>query len=109
MKSRLHRLDAIPVGKTVGDLLPVFSGVKGDLRIGKPDSNCASCRKPFTLVRKPRKCIRLYPYSAPIPVAFEYRICGACYAIYQRGGDEREGFLAAVEAYHDGEQMEAAQ
>lgn len=109
MKSRLHRLDAIPVGKTVGDILPVFSGVKGDLHIGKPDSNCASCRKPFTLVRRPRKCIRLYPYSTPVPVAFEYRICGSCYVIYQRGGDEREGFLAAVEAYHDGESLEATQ
>lgn len=109
MKGRLHYLDAIPDGKTVSDLLPVFAGVKGDLRIGEPDSHRASCRKPFTLVRKPRKCIRLYPYSMPVPMAFEYRICGACYAIFQRGGDEREGFLAAVEAYHDGEQMGAAQ
>ena len=109
MKSRLHRLDAIPEGKTVGDILPVFAGVKGDLRIGEPDRSCASCRKPFTLARKPRKSMRLYPYSAAIPMAFEYRICGACYVIFQRGGDEREGFLAAVEAYHDGEMLEAAQ
>lgn len=96
MKSRLHRLDAIPVGKTVGDILPVFSGVKGDLHIGKPDSNCASCHKPFTLVRKPRKRMRIYQCSTLIPVAFECRICGACYLIYQRGGDEREGLTKDV-------------
>lgn len=109
MKTRLHRIDAIPEGKTIGDILPMFASVKGDWRIGEPNSECASCRKPFTLVRKPRKCIRLYPYSAPAPMAFEYRICGACYAIYQRGDDGREGFLAAVEAYHNGDALEAAQ
>jgi hypothetical protein len=109
MKSRLHRLDAVPEGKVVGDILPVFSDIKGDLHVGEPNRDCASCRKPFTQTRKPRKSIRLYPYSALVPMAFQYRVCGACYAVYQRGGDDREGFLAAVEAYHDGGSLEAVQ
>ena len=109
MKPRLHYMDAIPEGKTVGDILPAFANVEQVVHVGEPNSDCASCRKPFTVVRKPRKAIRLYPYSAPVPFAFSYRVCGSCLAMYQRGGDEREAFLVAIEAYHEGTSLEATQ
>lgn len=106
MNARLHNIDAIPEGKTVGDILPTFAGIKGEIRVGEPNEECAACRKPFSVVRKPRNVIKLYPQFAPIPFAFSYRICGACNAMHQRGGLERESFLAAVEAYHLGTSME---
>ncbi|MCX7173405.1 MAG: hypothetical protein NT159_05690 [Proteobacteria bacterium] len=109
MKPRLHNIDAIPEGKTVGDILPAFANVKNMVHVGEPNSDCASCRKPFTVVRKPRKAILLYPYDTQIPCAFSYRVCGACLAIYQRGGLHRDSFLAAVEAYHNGDSLEAMQ
>lgn len=98
----MHRMDAIPDGMTVGDILPVFDSVKEDIHVGEPNTDCAACRKPFGVVRKPRKIIRVYHVNTPVPIAFQYRVCGGCLALYQRGGDERDGFLAAVEAFHDG-------
>jgi len=106
-QTRLHRLDAIPDGMKISDLLPVFSDVKGDIHVGAPNEDCAACRKPFNMVRKPRKSIRVYHVNTQIPIAFQYRVCGACLALYQRGGDDRDAFLAAVEAFHDGEPLEA--
>jgi hypothetical protein len=96
----------IPAGKTVGDLLPTFSGVDDEVHVGKPNPECASCRKPFNELRKRRKAVRLYPVASPIPVAFSFDICGRCLGLYQAGGLSREGLLAAVEAYCDGVEAE---
>lgn len=109
MKGRLHYLDGIPEGKTIGDILPIYANVKEYVHVGEPNKECASCRKPFTAVRRPRKNIRLYPYSALVPVAFSYRVCGPCVAMERHGGDEREAFLAAVEAFHEGDVRESVQ
>ncbi|MBK9019624.1 MAG: hypothetical protein IPL72_06340 [Sulfuritalea sp.] len=102
MKHRLHSLDALPDGKTIGDILPAFSGVKGEIHLVKPNEDCASCRKPFGMVRRRRKFIRLYNPNLPAPVAFDYWVCGSCLAMHQRGGKESDAFLAAVELYHNG-------
>lgn len=101
--NRLHRMNEVPSGKLVGDLLPVFSAVKDEFHIGEPNKECACCRKPFTITRKPRKSVRLYPCAASIPFAYQYRICGACVAMYERGGADREAFSAAIDAYHHNE------
>ena len=106
MNARLHNMDAIPVGLTVGDILPAFAGIKGEIHIGEPNKECAACRKPFTVTRKPRKSIRVYQRCFPVPFAFSYWICGGCYVLHQRGGVERDSFLAAVEAYHMGTSLE---
>jgi len=102
MVSQLHRIVPLPADKLIGDLLPAFSGIKGEIHLGKPNEDCASCRKPFDVVRRPRRSIRLYNPDLAIPVVFSYRVCGACLALYQRGGESCDAFLVAVEAYHDG-------
>jgi len=100
----LHDITPIPEGKTVGDLLPVFSNVKNYIFAGDPNKVCASCRKPFTNVRKPRKAVRLYPVETKIPISFSLNICGRCLAIYERGGPGRDGFIASVGSFFYGEE-----
>lgn len=102
MKNLLHETRIIPEGKTVGDLLPAFSGVKHELHLGEPNPECAGCRKPFSGVRKPRKAIRMYPAFSPVPVAFSFNICGACARMWQKGGADRDGVSASVTAYCEG-------
>ncbi|WP_288129986.1 hypothetical protein [Accumulibacter sp.] len=104
--SRLHRIASVPAGKTIADLLPALRGVTTEVPMGTPATECASCRKPFNAVRKRRKSIRLYPMALcqVIPLAFQYGLCGACFARYQRGGDDREAVLAAVDSYSDSEE-----
>lgn len=102
-----HSLTELPLGATIGDILPAYSGVEHEVHLGKPNPECASCRKPFNQLRKRRKAVRLYPVTSPIPVAFSFDICGCCLRLYQAGGPSRDGVLAAVEAYCDG--VQAAQ
>lgn len=104
---RLHGMTPIPPGKTVSDLLPVYSKADNEVHLGAPNTECASCRKPFNALRKRRKAVRMYPVRSMIPVVFALDICGRCLALYQAGGASRDGVLASVEAYCDGE--EAAQ
>lgn len=103
MKNKLHSLESLPEGKTVGDLYPVYSNVVKQVRIGKRSTCCAACRKPFNAARKPRNEIRLYAIDALVPFAFAYPLCGACVAKYQQAGMQRESILAAVESFHYGE------
>jgi hypothetical protein len=102
--SALHSILPLPRGKKIADLLSAFSGIKGEIRIGQPNQECACCRRPFTTARKPRKVIRLVPADVAhhLPVVVELRICGACMALYQRGGMDRERYFVAVQAYVDG-------
>lgn len=96
-------LEEIPKGKTIGDINPAFSGLKGELRVGKMNSHCAACRKPFNEIRKPRREIKLYPAALPVPVGWSYHICGRCLALYQRDAQSRQSVLAAIESFHLGE------
>ncbi|MBS1132517.1 MAG: hypothetical protein H6R16_3519 [Proteobacteria bacterium] len=104
---RLHGMTPIPPGKTFSDLLPTYAGAENEVHLGEPNSECASCRKPFNTLRKRRKAVRMYPVRSKVPVAFAFDICGACLALYQAGGASRDGVLAAVESYCDG--VEATQ
>lgn len=105
MKStpKLHNLELVPDGQKIGDVCPVFSTVEKELRIGKTSKVCASCRKPFSAVRKARKEIRLHAVDLNIPIAWVYPVCGSCVAGYQRGGDSRDAVLTSIEAFHLGE------
>lgn len=102
----LHSMVALPKGKDIAELFPAFSGVKGEIHIGTPNQECASCRKPFTAARKRRKRVRLYSVAVVmhVPVAIDLWVCGRCSAMYERGGNDREAILAAVEAYQTGEE-----
>jgi len=100
----LHNLVELPAGKTIADVLPAYAFVNREYRIGSPAVVCAGCRKPFTAVRKRRKMIRLYPVEVFMPMALDYPLCGRCYALYQRGGNDREAILVAVDAFSDGEE-----
>ncbi len=100
----LHGMTALPPGKTVGDVLPTFAHVKAEIRIGEPSKVCAGCRKPFTAARKARRALRLYPLACPVPLAWNFPLCGACIAMHRRGGTDRDALLASVEAFHMGEE-----
>lgn len=99
---KLHSMTQLLPGQKVGELLPAFSNITQEVFAGKSNPECASCRKPFTAVRKPRKAVRMYPVRSALPVAFSFNICGHCLAMYQKGGADRDGVLAAVEAYCEG-------
>lgn len=96
----LYGLEEIPQGQTIGDINPAFAGLKGEMRVGKMNSHCASCRKPFNAIRKPRREARLYPAELQIPVGWAYHICGSCLAMYQRGGQHHAAVLASIESFH---------
>ena len=92
----------LPAGTTINEVLPAYADVRHEIHIGSPNQECAGCRKPFTSARKPRRRIRIYPTATLIPVAMSLQICGACMAMYQRGGVDRDAMLAAVEAFAEG-------
>lgn len=100
-KYQLHNMIPIEEGKTVADYLPVFADVRHEIHFGV-NKECASCRKPFNAVRKPRRSLKMYPMPAIIPFCFQFDLCGACYALHQAGGAAKDSMLAAVEAYADG-------
>lgn len=95
----MHNLISPPEGLRVADILPVFRGVKYEIRLGEPDMVCAGCRRSFNTARKRRKRIRLFQCNSRLPIIYEFHMCGACVSIYQRGGDGREMLLAAIESY----------
>jgi hypothetical protein len=103
----LHDFTPIPPGKTVGDVLPAWSAVKEEIHIGPPQKVCGACRKPFTVIRKPRKQLMVYPMHVMVPIRVDVKICGACIALHHQGGAARDGVLAGVQAFLEGE--EAAQ
>ncbi len=98
----LHNHLFIEEGQTVGEVIPAFSDVRHEVHLGEPNKECASCRKPFNSIRKPRKSIRLYPVHLPIPMAFSFRICGCCAGLYRQGGEARDGVAASLVAYFEG-------
>lgn len=106
-RGALHSMAALPNGKTIADLFPAFSGIKGEIHIGDPNPECACCRKSFTATRKRRKRVRLYFVATAmhVPIAIDLWVCGRCYAMHERGGNERDAFLAAVEIYQAREEV----
>ena len=90
------------VRSVLNQVLPSYSPNQGQIIIGKPNIECASCRKPFNQSRKRRKCIRLYPTFAIIPIVLSYSVCGRCYSLHQKGGVARNRFLTSIQAYAEG-------
>jgi len=88
--------------KVVENLFPSCSRASNELHLGEPNPECACCRMPFSAVRGRRKAVRLRPLLVPVPMAFEFDICGRCLALYKRGGAARAGVLTAVKAYCEG-------
>jgi len=103
-KSALHDFEILPDGVSIKDVEPAFSEVIAEEHIGKMNSCCASCRKPFSHVRKPRREIRLYPIGLPVPIAFAYAICGRCAVLYRKDRQGRDAVLSSVEAFSRGEE-----
>lgn len=101
-KPRLHSMTPIEEAVSSGDFPAVFAGIKNVFRVGDPNHICAGCRRPFNVVRRRRKAIRIFPIDTLVPVAFSYDICGHCYALYHKGGADRDGVLAAVQSYCEG-------
>ncbi len=104
---KLYSMTEVPPGATLEDILPVFAGVKHEMTIGTPNRECASCRKPFNQTRKRRKSVRMAMTRLVVPIIFSFHICGRCLALHQKGGVERDGVMAALQAYCEGD--EAAQ
>lgn len=100
----LHDFVALPRGLNVADVLPAFAAVEHEVHIGVPNRICGSCRKPFTAARRPRKTLLVYPVHLPVPVRFDVLICGSCLALHRRGGAARDGVLAALQAFIEGEE-----
>lgn len=101
---KLHGMTKMPPGTKIGDLLPAFKDCENEIHAGTPNPECASCRKPFNVVRKRRKAVRIYPVHSVLPVAFAFDICGHCLALYRKGGEDMDSVLASVEAYCEGKE-----
>ena len=102
MKPRLHNLEPIPDGKTLGEVAPAFADVTEEVHFGPGNAHCAGCRRPFNESRKPRAAIRIYPTKTPLPIVFSYDLCRTCARSIRRGGSEGEGVLAGVDNCHSG-------
>lgn len=103
----MHNFVALPPGKRVQDVLPWFKGVKHEAPpLGTPCPYCASCRKLFTPARRRRYDLKIIPLHIQLPLIFLYHLCGACSHKYQIGGEEKEGVLAAVEQFIEGEKSQ---
>ena len=88
--------------KVVETLFRSLSGASNELHLGMPNSECASCRKPFGSVRGRCKAVRVHSLLHPISMAFEFDICRSCVALHKRGGASRVSVLVAVKAYCEG-------
>lgn len=99
-RMKINRFEMLPDDVKIGDVLPAFAGVESELHVGTPCNQCAGCHKEFDAVRKPRRAIRIF--LDPIPLAFQYRLCGRCAAMHQRGGADREALVAGIEKFFFG-------
>lgn len=101
MKSCSHTMIQIPEGKSVQDLLPVFSNVKHCVGpINSPAHPvCACCKKRITATRRSELTLRAYSSNSPVPVGFDYQICRECEFRYRAGGVKRDRVLAAVQNF----------
>lgn len=103
MVTRLHDMVFLEDIENVGDILPAFANVKNEVHVGEPNKECAGCRKPFTLARKARKNVRIYPMQSILPICFSFRICGSCLALHEKGGADRDAVLSSVQAFCEGD------
>lgn len=96
----LVALMPLPEGKRPQDVLPAFSDVTTEsMPIGNPCPVCPGCKKKFTVTRKRRAWIRLYPAFLPAPVVVIYGLCGSCARIYRKKGATREALIAKIQAF----------
>lgn len=100
---KLHSMTEVPPGATLEDILPVLR-TKHEVTIGTPNLECASCRKPFNQTRKRRKVVRMAMTGLAVPIVFSSHICGRCLALHQKGGGARDGVMAALQAYFEGDE-----
>lgn len=85
--------------KTMAEVAAIFAGAKTEVRIGDANKVCASCRNPFSTLRKPRKVIKIHLPDCAIDVCFRFRICEPCYSIHKRGGEGRAAVMNSVLAF----------
>ena len=90
---------AVPSGKRIGEVLPVFKGIRCDIRIGEPNHHCACCTREFTVAIKPRRVIRLYQTDISIPVRIEARICGRCAKLFTSSSKGETAVIDAVRRF----------
>ena len=76
--------------------------MKHEIHIGKPNEDCASCRRAFNKNRKPAESVRVVYPRLSIPVMFEYAICGDCLTAFKKGGKDRNRVIDAIDDYHEG-------
>lgn len=86
----LHGMTPIPPGKTVSDLLPVYSKADNEVHLGAPNPECASCRKPFNALRKRRKAVRMYPVRSMVPVVLLSISVGAAWRCTRQAASAME-------------------
>jgi hypothetical protein len=75
-----------------------------EIYIGQPNDICAGCRKPLDQSKTTRQSIRIAYPRLSIPFYFQYQICTDCLHACKAGGARRDSVLAAVNAFHEGEE-----
>lgn len=76
-----------------------------ELHLGKPNDDCAGCRLTFDSINRSTASVRISHPIVPM-VFFEYRICGKCTAMLKTEGADRDGVLAGINAFHEGEEAD---
>jgi hypothetical protein len=91
----MDKLTEIPPGKTL------FAQLKEKhwqpITIVKNSSHCASCAKPFNLLRQPAKEIHSTPDGLRLPILVISLLCRVCTSQYRSGGEGERKVRAAIE------------
>jgi hypothetical protein len=75
-----------------------------EIHLGEPNAQCAGCRQAFSVANPPAASVRLSYRLSPLPLFFEYRICGVCAAKLKSESADRDLVLAGINAFHEGDE-----
>lgn len=75
-----------------------------EIHLGEPNAQCAGCRQAFSQLTPPTARVRVSYRFSPFPLFFEYRICGSCDAKLRTDTADRDGVLAGINAFHEGDE-----
>ena len=77
-----------------------------EIHLGEPNAQCAGCRQTFNSTTPPTASVRVSYRFSPLPLFFEYRICGICSAKLRTDSADRDGVLVGINAFHEGEEAD---
>jgi hypothetical protein len=91
----MNKFSKVPLGKSLFEQLEEKHQLP--ITIIKNSSHCASCAKPFNLLRRPAKEIHSTPDDLRLPILVLSLLCRACTSKYRSGDEGEKKVRAAIE------------